>query len=256
LTEASVCPPLPPQAVKAHGSAAAKSGQERTLLKFQSAEDLEPWERLDDVIMGGKSSSSFELADGYAEYRGELVRPVTGGCRNINCLQPRLERRDPCSSFPPRLSSKTGRFMRVICIVRQVVEDGGFCGTRASDLNLDLSGFDGIRLRVQGDGNRYKLNLKTNEREAPESVYQVRRRAVPSVLELPVGRGAFSALWGGEAWFGSRLPPGMLVPGIGGLRHGGGRLDDGGPALQPLRPRHPTERQLQGRWQCALESYR
>ena len=41
---------------------------------------------------------------------------------------------------------------------------------------MDLTGYDGLRLRVKGDGNRYKLNLKTTDAayQAPECVYQVR----------------------------------------------------------------------------------
>lgn len=53
-------------------------------------------------------------------------------------------------------------------------QDGGFCGHRASGLNMDLTAYDGLRLVVKGDGNRYKLNLKTNDAtQAPECVYQV-----------------------------------------------------------------------------------
>lgn len=56
------------------------------------------------------------------------------------------------------------------------MQDGGFCGHRASGLNMDLTGYDGLRLRIKGDGNRYKLNLKTTDAmyQAPECVYQVR----------------------------------------------------------------------------------
>ncbi len=62
-------------------------------------------------------------------------------------------------------------------------QDGGFCGHRASGLGLDLTGFDGLRLRVKGDGNRYKLNLKTADaRQAPESVYQVMMMVVVVVV--------------------------------------------------------------------------
>lgn len=55
-----------------------------------------------------------------------------------------------------------------------ILEGGGFCGTRASNVNADLSGYDGIRLRVKGDGNRYKLNLRTADAESSENIYQVR----------------------------------------------------------------------------------
>ena len=41
------------------------------------------------------------------------------------------------------------------------VEGGGFCGARTRRLDLDLTRFDGIALRVRGDGQTYKLNLKT-----------------------------------------------------------------------------------------------
>ncbi len=39
-------------------------------------------------------------------------------------------------------------------------------------LNLDLSAYDGIALRLKGDGQMYKINLKTEERgDNPESTY-------------------------------------------------------------------------------------
>jgi len=40
------------------------------------------------------------------------------------------------------------------------VEGGGFCGTVIRSIDFDVAGFDGIQLRVQGDGNRYKFRLK------------------------------------------------------------------------------------------------
>ena len=40
-------------------------------------------------------------------------------------------------------------------------------------LDLDLQRFDGIALRVKGDGQTYKLNLKTaDQMDVPESTYQ------------------------------------------------------------------------------------
>jgi len=41
------------------------------------------------------------------------------------------------------------------------VEGGGFCGARTRRLDLDLASFDGVSLRVRGDGQTFKLNLKT-----------------------------------------------------------------------------------------------
>ena len=47
------------------------------LLRQRTAEDLAKWQRLDDVIMGGKSSSAMELgADGAAVWKGDLIVEV------------------------------------------------------------------------------------------------------------------------------------------------------------------------------------
>lgn len=40
-------------------------------------------------------------------------------------------------------------------------EGGGFCGQRTESRDLDLGSYAGVRLRVCGDGQTYKLNLKT-----------------------------------------------------------------------------------------------
>ena len=40
------------------------------------------------------------------------------------------------------------------------------------DIKLDLSPFSGVALRVRGDGQTYKLNIKTEDRGSdPESTY-------------------------------------------------------------------------------------
>lgn len=83
---------------------------------MRTAEDLEKWQRLDDVIMGGQSESE--------------LRPAADGSGAL----------------------WTG-------ILR--VEGGGFCGARSRSLSLDLGGYAGIAMRVRGDGQTYKLNLKT-----------------------------------------------------------------------------------------------
>ncbi|EFJ53199.1 hypothetical protein VOLCADRAFT_102805 [Volvox carteri f. nagariensis] len=54
-----------------------------------------------------------------------------------------------------------------------VVEGGGFCGARSNKLGLDLAGYDGVHLRLLGDGQTFKLNIKTIDQEdVPESTYQ------------------------------------------------------------------------------------
>ena len=41
-------------------------------------------------------------------------------------------------------------------------QGGGFCGSRTLPLpRSDWSGFDGVALRVKGDGQIFKLNVKT-----------------------------------------------------------------------------------------------
>ena len=83
---------------------------------MRTADDMEKWQRLDDVIMGGQSDSE--------------LRPAADGSGAV--------------------WSGTLR-----------VEGGGFCGARSLSLSLNLEGYDGIAMRVRGDGQTYKLNLKT-----------------------------------------------------------------------------------------------
>lgn len=42
-----------------------------------------------------------------------------------------------------------------------IVEGGGFCGARTLPMQLDLSGYDGVTMRISGDGQTFKLNIKT-----------------------------------------------------------------------------------------------
>ncbi|CAM9927282.1 unnamed protein product [Pylaiella littoralis] len=96
------------------------------------------WQPLDDVIMGGRSSSAWQ-------------KGVGGGV---------LEQQ----------AGKTfGRWAGTL-----VTEGGGFCGTVVKDMPFDAMGFDGIRVRVRGDGSRYKFRLKPNTEfdNTPERQYQ------------------------------------------------------------------------------------
>jgi len=55
---------------------------------------------------------------------------------------------------------------------RVIVEGGGFCGARGDMDEIALRDWDGIRLKVKGDGNRYKLNLRTKLKNGEEVLYQ------------------------------------------------------------------------------------
>jgi len=128
-------------------AAAAKHLQRPKVLSFapvatfQTEEALQKWRRMDDVIMGGNSSSAWRLVPGqpaYGEWSGELV-----------------------------------------------LEGGGFCGCRCDGLDLDLSSADGLVIRLCGDGQRYKMNLKTALYDGkPECTYQ----AVIDTSVLPAGQ--------------------------------------------------------------------
>ncbi len=41
--------------------------------------------------------------------------------------------------------------------------NGGFASARAAFPSLDLSGFDGVALRVKGDGRKYQLRFRTSD---------------------------------------------------------------------------------------------
>lgn len=47
---------------------------------------------------------------------------------------------------------------------RTDTDGGGFSSVRTKSLDLDLSGYEGIRVRVKGDGRRYTWRLTTNAR--------------------------------------------------------------------------------------------
>lgn len=105
--------------------------QYNSVVPMGNAEEVMIWDRMDDVIMGGKSSSVIEAAPDVgatvARWKGDLI-----------------------------------------------IEGGGFCGARTKKLdNCDLSAYDGVTLRVKGDGSIFKMNIKTTDQlDSPESTYQ------------------------------------------------------------------------------------
>ncbi|KAG8058556.1 hypothetical protein GUJ93_ZPchr0002g23353 [Zizania palustris] len=83
------------------------------------------WGALDDVVMGGVSESTFQIQPTGSE---------TGG--------------------------PTGLFKGIV----STSNNGGFTSIRTKNFTVpeDLSAYDGIELRVKGDGNRYKLIVRTS----------------------------------------------------------------------------------------------
>ena len=89
-----------------------------------------PWGILDDIVMGGVSESQLELVPGAGENENSVAAVFQGD-----------------------VSTKTG------------IASGGFVSARTRNFNppIDISKYDGIHLRVKGDGNRYKFILRDDE---------------------------------------------------------------------------------------------
>lgn len=96
---------------------------EKTIFDFtQSSEELTAqlkniWGALDDVVMGGVSSSNFSILEKTALFAGNVSTANSGGFASVRT-----------KNFAPA---------------------------------INLSGFTGVRLRVKGDGQRYKIFLRT-----------------------------------------------------------------------------------------------
>ncbi|XP_060191420.1 protein HIGH CHLOROPHYLL FLUORESCENCE PHENOTYPE 173, chloroplastic isoform X1 [Lycium barbarum] len=84
-----------------------------------------PWGALDDVVMGGVSQSTFQI---------DLTGAENGG--------------------------PTGLFKGVVT----TANNGGFASIRTKNFSEpeDLSAYDGLELRLKGDGRRYKLIVRTS----------------------------------------------------------------------------------------------
>ncbi|CAM9709771.1 unnamed protein product [Scytosiphon promiscuus] len=109
----------------------ADGGEEKMLISAGGGSNGEGgpggmWQPLDDVIMGGRSSSAWQKAAGEGEADNQSGKAF-------------------------------GRWAGTL-----VTEGGGFCGTVIKNMPFDATGFDGVRVRVRGDGSRYKFRLKPN----------------------------------------------------------------------------------------------
>ncbi|MBD2293006.1 CIA30 family protein [Anabaena sphaerica FACHB-251] len=92
---------------------------EKTIFDFtQPSEELKNiWGALDDVVMGGVSSSNFHILEKTALFAGNVSTANSGGFASVRT-----------KNFSPA---------------------------------INLSGFTGVKLRVKGDGQRYKIFLRT-----------------------------------------------------------------------------------------------
>ena len=84
---------------------------------FEFDKDSEPWQVINDGVMGGGlSSSRFSVAEGFACFQGSV----------------------------------------------SLENNGGFASARSQPQEHDLSPFQGVLLRVRGDGKRYALRLRNS----------------------------------------------------------------------------------------------
>ena len=91
-------------------------GRTDVMMVIDFEDGAKPWPSIDDVVMGGVSSSEMVVEDGEATFRGEV-------------------------SFD---------------------NNGGFASVRSLPQLRDLSAFDGLLLRVRGDGKRYGFRVRTS----------------------------------------------------------------------------------------------
>lgn len=91
------------------------------IFDFSQPDAVAGWRAVDDVVMGGRSQSRMTFTDALPEPVGVAV-------------------------FTGTVSLEQG---------------GGFASVRVDQLDLDLSAYDGLRLRVLGDGKRYGLTLRS-----------------------------------------------------------------------------------------------
>lgn len=134
-----------------------------------------PLRSLDDVVMGGVSASGFRIQQGAGEAGGPAgifagsVTTANNGAQGVGtrCLRASAWRwlRRSCSRRGRNDADPAGLYLpmphRPPCTA--LTPPGGFASVRCRNLDppLDLSAYDGLELRVRGNGLRYKCILRT-----------------------------------------------------------------------------------------------
>jgi uncharacterized protein YbjT (DUF2867 family) len=113
----------------------------------QPTADLQTtWGSVDDVVMGGVSASNIRLNTDLQSTWGAVDDVVMGGV----------------SESGIRLDTNYAVFSGNV----STENSGGFASVRTRNFNpsLNLSNYEGIELRVKGDGQRYKLFVRTEDK--------------------------------------------------------------------------------------------
>lgn len=126
----------------------------RIIFEFSEQADKDAWRSINDVVMGGVSSSELRVtAEGVAIFEGIVS----------------LER------------------------------GGGFASVSSPFAGMDLGNFEGIEVRVRGDGKDYRLRVRTNDGDegvAYQASFQT-ERGIWRTEELPFE--AFEARYHGRS---------------------------------------------------------
>lgn len=113
----------------------------------QPIADLEAtWGAVDDVVMGGVSASNIRLSTDIQSTWGAVDDVVMGGVSESG-----IQLETNYAVFSGNVSTENS---------------GGFASVRTRNFepSLNLSNYEGIELRVKGDGQRYKLFVRTEDK--------------------------------------------------------------------------------------------
>lgn len=157
---------------------------EQTVFNFADAAcDLSAWGALDDVVMGGVSEGGLFLR-----------RLEGGGAQHPDAENPNSQEVLPDGAVTRHTASRCAVFAGNV----STDNSGGFSSVRTKNFEppFDFSGWVGIRLRVNGDGQRYKFILRNSGGwDSPAYIYSVdtianewRDRYVPFEEMVPTFR--------------------------------------------------------------------